>query len=259
MTPSTRKDGQGVKPSQSPTTTRPFALVRLLPFGVILVALGLFFAFDLEQYVRFDTLRTHRLTLQAWVAQSSTLAALVFVAIYTLTTACSLPGATVLSITSGFLFGAVWGTVLIVVSATLGGTILFLLAKTALGDSLRSRASGWLRSLEAGFQANALSYLLVLRLVPLFPFFIVNLVPALLGVPLRTFVVGTFVGIIPGAFVYASVGVGLGSIFDAGGTLSLTGILTPQVLVALGGLAGLALIPVVYKAVRTPRGAADAG
>jgi uncharacterized membrane protein YdjX (TVP38/TMEM64 family) len=100
-----------------------------------------------------------------------------------------------------------------------------------------------------------LSYLLVLRLVPIFPFFIINLVPAFLGVPLSTFILGTFLGIIPGTFVYATVGAGLGSVFDAGGTFSLRGVLTPQIVTALVGLAVLALIPVVYKKLTAQRGA----
>ena len=116
-------------------------------------------------------------------------AALIFMALYATATALSLPGGAVLSITSGFLFGALWGTVAIVISATIGATILFLIAKTSFGDALRAKAGGWLDKMAAGFQENALSYLLVLRLVPLFPFFIVNLVPALLGVPLRTYVI----------------------------------------------------------------------
>jgi uncharacterized membrane protein YdjX (TVP38/TMEM64 family) len=218
---------------------------------VLVAGLVVFFALGLERYLSFDTLREHRTTLRAWVETSGVRAALVFMAIYTTAVAFSLPGATVLSITGGFLFGTVWGTVCIVISATLGATVLFLIAKTALGDAWRARAGPWLQNMEAGFRDNALSYLLVLRLVPLFPFFIVNLVPALLGVPLSTYVLGTFVGIIPGALVYATVGAGLGSIFDAGGEFSATGILTPQVLLSLIGLAVLAMLPVVYKKCKT--------
>jgi uncharacterized membrane protein YdjX (TVP38/TMEM64 family) len=153
----------------------------------------------------------------------------------------------VLSITGGFLFGAVWGTVHIVLSATLGATLLFLIAKTSLGDPLRATASPWLQKMQAGFQENALSYLLMLRLVPLFPFFVVNLVPAFLGVALSTYILATFIGIIPGAFIYASVGAGLGSLFEAGKAFRPKDILTPQILMALIGLGVLALMPVVYK------------
>ena len=104
--------------------------------------------------------------------------------------------------------------------------------------------------MEDGFRDNALSYLLVLRLVPLFPFWLVNLVPALLGVRLRIYVLGTFVGIIPGTFVYCLAGQGLGSVFESGETLTLSGILTPTMIAALAGLAGLALLPVAYKRLR---------
>jgi len=114
-------------------------------------------------------------------------------------------------------------------------------------EVLRRRAGPWISRLEAGFQENALSYLLVLRLVPLFPFWLVNLVPAFLGVPLTTYVLGTFVGIIPGSFVYASVGNGLGSVFDAGGAPDLTIIFEPEILLPIIGLSLLALIPVAYK------------
>jgi uncharacterized membrane protein YdjX (TVP38/TMEM64 family) len=214
-----------------------------------------FFALGLERYLSIDALRQHRSVLRAWVETSGLLAALVFMAIYIVTVAFSLPGATILTIAGGFLFGSVWGTVLVIISATLGATVLFSIARTTLGDVLRAKARAWLPRLEAGFRQHALSYLLVLRLVPLFPFFVINLVPAFLGVPISTFILGTFLGIIPGTFVYATVGAGLGSVFDAGGTFSLRGVLTPQIVIALVGLAVLAMIPVVYKKLTAQRGA----
>lgn len=226
---------------------KPSVYKRFLPLAILMVGIVAFFALGVDQYLNFDTLREHRQALRTWVDTYGIVAALIFMLLYATATALSLPGGAVLSITSGFLFGAVWGTVAIVISATVGATMLFLIAKTSFGDALRAKAGGWLDKMAAGFQENALSYLLVLRLVPLFPFFIVNLVPALLGVPLRTYVVGTAVGIIPGSFVFASVGAGLGSLFDQGGTFSAAGILTPQIVTALVGLAILAMIPVVYK------------
>jgi uncharacterized membrane protein YdjX (TVP38/TMEM64 family) len=240
---------------QPPAVAKPFSWRRLLPVLVFVAGLVAFFALGLERYLSIDVLRQHRSVLRAWVETSGLLAALVFMAVYIVTVAFSLPGATVLTIVSGFLFGAVWGTVLVIISATLGGTILFSIAKTTLSDVLRARAGAWLLRLEAGFRQHALSYLLVLRLVPIFPFFIINLVPAFLGVPLSTFILGTFLGIIPGSFVYATVGAGLGSVFDAGGTFSLRGVLTPQIVTALVGLAVLAMIPVVYKQLTARRGA----
>jgi uncharacterized membrane protein YdjX (TVP38/TMEM64 family) len=107
--------------------------------------------------------------------------------------------------------------------------------------------------MEEGFREDALSYLLVLRLVPLFPFFLVNLVPAVLGVPLRTYALGTFFGIIPGTFVYCLVGNGLGAIIDKGGEPDIGKIFEPEILSALIGLALLSLIPVVYKRITRAR------
>jgi uncharacterized membrane protein YdjX (TVP38/TMEM64 family) len=233
--------------NQSQARTISVLLKRLVPLVVLCGGLVAFFGFGLDQYISFDSLRDNRDILLGLVERYGLLASLAYMATYAMVVAFSLPGGAVLSITGGFLFGAVWGTVHSVLSATLGATLVFLIAKTSVGDPLRARAGPWLQKMQAGFQENALSYLLVLRLVPIFPFFIVNLVPAFLGVTLSTYILGTFVGIIPGAFVYASVGAGLGSLFAAGGAFSAKGILTPQILVALIGLAVLALIPVVYK------------
>lgn len=234
-----------------PSTPKPsFSCIRLIPLLILIIGLLLFFILGLDRYVSFTALRENREALLAWVQQSRTLAVFAYMAAYTVAVAFSLPGGAVLSITGGFLFGAVWGTGYIVISATLGATTLFIVARTALGELLRAKAGPWLHKMEAGFRDNALSYLLVLRLVPLFPFFVVNLVPAFLDIPLSTYVLGTFVGIIPGALVYATVGSGLSSLFDAGGELSAKGVLTPQILTALIGLAVLALIPVVYKKIK---------
>lgn len=223
---------------------------RLAPLLALLAGLGLVFAFGLHDYLSCSTLRDNRLWLLDWVAGHRLLAVLAFMALYTAAVALSVPGGAVLTVAGGFLFGILPATAMVVVAATAGASLLFLAARSALGDLLRTRAGPWLRKLEKGFADNALSYLLVLRLVPLFPFFVVNLVPAFLNVSLRTYVIGTFLGIIPGTFVFASVGAGLGSIFDAGGECSLDGVLTPQVLLALAGLALLALIPVAYKRLR---------
>jgi uncharacterized membrane protein YdjX (TVP38/TMEM64 family) len=192
--------------------------------------------------------REHRSELLAFVAGHGALAPALFIAIYAVATALSLPVGLVLSVTSGFLFGTFLGTAFAVVGATTGAVGVFMIARTALGDVLRRRLTGGvLERMADGFRQNAFSYLLVLRLIPLFPFFVVNLAPAFLGVSLRTFVAATLLGIVPGAFVFASVGTGLGDVFDMGGKFSATGLLTPNVITALVGLAVLALAPVVYK------------
>lgn len=227
-----------------------FSYKRLIPVAVLVVGLVLFFAFDLGRFLSFEALRQNRATLLGWVETYGIVAALIYMLIYAVAIAFSLPGGAVLTITGGFLFGSLWGTLCVVIAATAGATALFLIAKTSFGDALRAKAGPALQKMQEGFQEGALSYLLVLRLVPIFPFFLVNLVPAFLGVTLRVYVLGTFIGIIPGTFVFATVGAGLGSVFDQGGSFSAAGILTPQIITALVGLAVLALIPVVYKKIK---------
>jgi uncharacterized membrane protein YdjX (TVP38/TMEM64 family) len=224
-----------------------FSLRRIWPLLALALAIIAVFALDLERYLTFAALREHREALTAFVARNMLLAALAFVVVYALVIALSVPGGAILTIAGGFLLGSMLATVLVVFAATLGATLVFLIAKTALGDPLRARAGPFLRRMEAGFQENALNYLLVLRLIPLFPFWIVNLVPAFLGVPLGTYVLGTFIGIIPGSFVFASVGAGIGSVLDSGEEFSPASVLTPQIVIALVGLAVLALLPVVYR------------
>lgn len=226
---------------------RRFSLGRLVPLLVLAAGLIAFFAFGLNEYLGFDALKQHRAAIDGWVMSNAALAALVYLLGYAVMIAFSLPGGAVATIFGGFLFGTFMAGSLVVVGATLGATCLFLAARTGLGEPLRRRAGPGLKRMEAGFRENALSYLLVLRLVPLFPFWLVNLVPAFLGVNLRTYVIGTFFGIIPGTFVYASIGNGLGSVLDQGKTPDLGIIFRVDILVPLIGLAVLALIPVGYK------------
>ena len=231
-----------------------FSYKRLIPVAVLVLGLVLFFVFDLGRFLSFETLRQNRAALLDWVETYGVVAALIYMLIYAAAIAFSLPGGAVLTITGGFMFGSIWGTLCVVIAATAGATALFLIAKTSFGDALRAKAGPALQRMQEGFQEGALSYLLVLRLVPLFPFFLVNLVPAFLGVSLRVYVLGTFIGIIPGTFVFATVGAGLGSVFDQGETFTAAGILTPQIITALVGLAVLALIPVVYKRIKARSG-----
>jgi len=240
------------KPTDS--AGRPgFSWPRLIPLVVLVAGLLAFFSLGLHRYASLDTLRDHRQWLLDEVDRLGILAPAIFLFGYALATALSVPGGLVLTIAGGFLFGLFQGTLVVVIGASIGATIVFLAAKTALGDVLRARAGTAMQRMEAGFRDNAMSYLLVLRLVPLFPFFLVNLVPAFLGVPLRTYVVATVVGIIPGTFVYVSVGNGLGEVFAAGGTADLGIIFRPAVLLPLLGLALLSLLPVIYKRVSARR------
>lgn len=233
-----------------PAAGRGRLLGRLWPLAILLAGLISFFALDLDQYLGFEALRQHRHWLTGQVAAHPVLAGALFIGVYALVVAFSIPGGAVLTITGGFLFGTLVSTAYVVVGATIGATAVFLAARFALADVLRAKAGPALKRMEAGFRENALNYLLVLRLIPLFPFWLVNLVPAFLGVSLRDYVIGTFVGIIPGTFVYASLGNGLGAILEAGETPDLKIIFSPEILIPIVGLAILALLPVVYKKVK---------
>lgn len=227
---------------------------RLAPLALLALAIAAFFVLGLDRYVTFEALRENRAVLRDFVAAHPLLAPVAYMAIYAAAVAMSLPGGAIMTLAGGFLFGAILGTFYVVVAATLGATCLFIIARGAVGDILRAKAGPFVRKMEAGFQDNALSYLLVLRLVPAFPFWVVNLVPALLGVRLATFVLGTAIGIIPGTFVFATFGAGLGGIFDAGGEVSLKAVLTPEIIAGLIGLAVLALTPIALKQLKARRG-----
>lgn len=223
---------------------------RMLPLAVVALGLALVLAWDLDAYLDLDLLRVYRAEIVGWVAAHRILAVVVYVAAYTTVVALSVPGAVAMTVAGGFLFGTVAATAYVVGAATLGSTLLFLAARHAAGGLLRAKAGGAVHRLEEGFRRDALSYLLILRLVPLFPFWLVNLVPALLGIPLRTFVIGTLLGIIPGTLVFASIGSGLSVVFERGDTPGLDILSDPQVWLPLLGLAVLASLPVLYRLVR---------
>jgi len=225
-------------------------LRRFLPLALLFVGFALFFALGLQHELSLETLKAHREAFEAWVEAHPILAALVFAGLYALIVACSIPAGAPMTLAGGLLFGVWEGGGLVVVAATIGATVIFLAAKTALADLLRARVGGRIRAMEDGFAKNAFNYLLVLRLVPVFPFFLVNLAAGLLGVRLGTYVLATFIGIIPGTFVYAGLGNGLGAIFESGGTPDLGLIFRPIVLYPLIGLALLSLLPVVWQAWR---------
>lgn len=244
-------DGEPAVPPQGPESSnlakKGFSIGRFVPIGVIGAGFIAFFAFGLDQYVSFEVLKTHRDTLMTWTEAHYGLAVLGFVALYIGVVALSLPVAVLFTPIAGFLFGTWAGGVYSVVAATVGASIIFLAARYACADVIEAKAGPTLRKMEDGFRENALSYLLVLRLVPLFPFWLVNLVPAALGVRLSTFIVGTAIGVIPGALIYASVGNGLGAVFAADGEMDLAIAFEPQVLLPLLGLATLSLVPIAYK------------
>ena len=239
-------------------------LRRWLPLLVLAAGVIAFFALGLNRYLTFQALGENRDWLLAMVARHGVIAPITFIAVYAATVALSVPGATFLTVTSGFLFGIWLGGLYALIGANIGAATLFLIARTVaaspkvrsvveavtrtiVGDAFLRRLEATFHKLEAGFQENAASYLLILRLVPAFPFWLVNLGPALLGVPLRTFVLFSALGMVPGAFVYASVGGGLSTLIAAGETPDLSIIVQWRVLGPLVALAALAALPIVYK------------
>jgi uncharacterized membrane protein YdjX (TVP38/TMEM64 family) len=223
---------------------------RLWPLLLVGSALAGVFVFGLDDYLSFEMLKNNRAAALDWYAQNRILAAAGFVALYALVVALSVPGAVWLSLAAGLLMGTVVATVLVVIAATIGALGIFLIARYALADFFHEKMGASGRKMEAGFQENAMSYLLVLRLVPLFPFWLVNLVPALFGVPARTFVIGTFFGIIPGTAVFCSIGNGLGAVIDRGEMPDLSTIFQPEIIGPLLALAVLSMVPVVYKKIK---------
>ena len=242
---------------ETPAPTKPtFSIARLAPLLVLAAVLIAFFALGLNKYLTLDLLRENREVLKTWVHEHKTEAVLLFILAYILVAAFSLPLGAVLSVAGGFLFGSVFGAAWIVVGATIGATILFLVAKSTLGEPLRARFASQVKRMEEGFRTNAFSYLLLLRLVPLFPFWLVNLAPAFLGVSTLTFIITTAIGIIPGSFVFASIGNAANAAFEAGDQvdLSLGTLLTrPDFYIPIVGLAVLSLIPIVYRALTSKK------
>lgn len=235
-------------------TTAPARRGRLWPLIVIVIAAVAFFASGAHRFLSIETLKQHYAGLDAFVAQNYFAALALFMLAYVVVTMLSLPGATLMSMLGGFLFGAFVGVGAVVVAATFGATLIFLAARTAFRDFFQERAGGFIRKMEAGFNENAFSYLLLLRLIPLFPFFIVNIVPAFSRIRVRTFVAATFIGIIPGAFAFVSAGNGLGAILASGGDIEFSGLLTrPEILTPIIALSLLALLPVIYRAARRNR------
>lgn len=221
--------------------------LRWVPLAVIIAGLVAAFALGLDQYLSLEVLARERAALVAFIAEHRTTAVLAYLGVYAVAVALSIPGGLVLTLAGGFLFGVAIGATLAVVGATVGATLLFLAARTSLGETLRRRAGPWLGRLADGFRADGFSYLLTLRLIPVVPFWLVNLVPAILGMRLLPYVAATLLGIIPATVVFAGVGHGLGATLDAGADPDLGILLRPAILLPLLGLALLSLAPVAYR------------
>ena len=235
--------------TQTPAERSPLA--RNAPIAVIAIV-AVIGAFTLRDYISFDTLRDNREVLLAFRDNNYILTALAFIAVYVVMVAFSLPGSVIATLTGGFLFGTLAGTAINVTAATLGAVAIFLAAQYGFGERLKAKmegSDGRIARLKKGIDENQWSMLFFIRLVPAVPFFVANLIPAVLGVPLYRFFVSTFLGIIPGALVYTSVGAGLGEVFASGETPNLGIIFEPHILLPILGLCALSLLPIAIKAI----------
>ena len=240
-----------------PMTQAPrHPLIRLAPLIAIglTAVLGVVF---LRDVFSFEALRDNRDTLLAFRDAHYLLTVLGFIGIYILIVGFSLPGATIATLTGGFLFATFPGVLFNITGATIGAALIFLAARWGRGDRLAAKMNmgdGIVKKIKDGIDANQWSMLFLIRLVPAVPFFMANLIPGLVGVPLSRFIISTFFGIMPGALVYTSVGSGLGAVFARGETPNLRLIFEPQIFLPLLGLCLLAALPIVIKAVRGKKG-----
>ncbi|WP_099050736.1 TVP38/TMEM64 family protein [Pararhizobium polonicum] len=255
---------RGATPAKDePAGHAPPLALRIMP--LVLFALGLAVAYGLgwHRYLTLTWLADQREVLLDMVARYPLKSAALFFIVYVAVVALSVPAATVLTIFAGFLFGWLTGGIIVLAAATAGSCILFAGARTVFGDILRRRAGPFLCRFSEGFNRNAFSYLLVLRLAPVFPFFVVNIAPAFFGVSMRTFVLATVIGIIPATFVYSWLGCGfeqvIGDVAKEGRPLRLADCLTPELTLAFTALAVIAALPLLVQFVREKRQAAGDG
>ena len=243
------------KPMSDVTDTTRGGIARRLPLLVIL-AVAAIGAFTLRDYLSFETLRDNREALIAFRDMNYSLTVLAFICVYVVIVAFSLPGATIATLTGGFLFATFPGALFNVTGATIGALAIFTAARWGFGERLGAKlehSEGAVKKIKDGIDENQWSMLFLIRLVPAVPFFVANLVPSFLEVPTHRFVISTFLGIIPGAVVYTSVGAGLGDVFARGETPDLGIIFEPQILLPILGLCALALLPIAIKALHSKK------
>ncbi|MDZ4097548.1 MAG: TVP38/TMEM64 family protein [Methylophilaceae bacterium] len=223
------------------SNTRNSHWIKILISLLFISALAVFFVFDGQRYLSLEALQEHRDLLLDFTQRHYWQSLLIAVGVYTAATAFSIPGAVLLSLATGFLFGRWIGTGVIVIAATAGATLVFLAARYLFADSMRAKLGGRMREMSEGFARDGFNYLLFLRMVPLFPFWLVNLAPAFTGIKVPTYALATAIGIIPGSFVFANLGQSLGRIE------STAELVSTETLLALGLLGLLALVPVLIK------------
>ncbi|MDP5085712.1 MAG: VTT domain-containing protein [Yoonia sp.] len=238
------------------THATPNPLLKKLPM-IVIVLVAILGAYFLRDYLTFEALAENREALIAFRDSNYVLTVVMFILAYVIIVAFSLPGATIATLTGGFLFATFPGVLFNVTGATIGATAIFLAARWGFGESLGKKlegADGMVKKIKTGIDENQWSMLFLIRLVPAVPFFLANLIPSFLAVPLHRFVISTFIGIIPGGLVYTSVGAGLGEVFARGETPNLGIIFEPQIILPIIGLCVLAALPIAINAIRGRKG-----
>ena len=223
---------------------------KLWILAVVAALAGLFIYFDLGKYLTLASLKNNRDALVGFRENHQISMVAIFIVAYIAQTALSLPGAAVLSLAAGAIFGAVMGTLYVNIGATIGATLAFLVARYLFHDMIQNKFGPRLEKINRELETRGFNYLLFLRLVPLFPFFLINLGAGLTRIPLRTFFFGTMIGIIPGSFVFCNAGASLATI------TSLNEVATPRVLGSFALLGLFSLVPVLYQKFKRKRGGA---
>jgi uncharacterized membrane protein YdjX (TVP38/TMEM64 family) len=229
---------------------------RFLPLIFLLLGLVIAYLSGVQNFFSLSFLNQQRDALEKIVHGHYALSVAAFFVVYTVSVACSLPAASILTVFAGFLFGWLVGGLVVVCAATFGATLLFIAARSSIGNFLRNKVSGMSAQFIDGFTKNAFYYLLILRIAPIFPFFIVNIVPVLFNMKLKDYVLATFIGIIPGTFAYTWLGKGVGSVLDAakknGVTPKVSDLVTPEITIAFFALAVVAAMPLLIKKMKKP-------
>jgi len=222
-------------------------VLKYLPILIIFLGMASIYFSGVYQYLSLDYLRMYHKSLKTFVEMHPIVVPIAFCLVYIISTTLSVPGAVFLTLLGGYLFPQPFSTIYVVLSATFGATLIFLAARTALKEILKKKAGPFLQKMEKGFQENAVSYLLFLRFVPLFPFWLVNIASAFFGVSLITFVLTTLVGIFPGTLVFTIAGGGFERILENNETFSIATIFNAQIKIALVLLGTIALAPIIWK------------
>lgn len=220
---------------------------KFLPIAVLIIGIVVFFSLGGQKYLSLDALKENYQQILTFTNHHFIVGISIFAIAYIVVVAFSIPGATIMTLLGGLLFGLLLGTFVVVVSATIGACIVFFAVRTALGEALQSKAKGSIEKMRLGFENDAFNYLMVLRLIPIFPFFVINIAAGMLSVKFRDFFWATFLGIIPGSAVYVWMGTSLGYAIKKGDDINLRIILDHQFILPIIALAILSIVPVFIK------------